>query len=191
MEKICTFSNLLSLSRIVLAPTTTLLMLSGNKYHMLAFLLFVTASITDYFDGYFARKYNEGTTLGMFLDPLADKILIISLFYAFYMLGMLQLWMIIAIALRDIAVTSLRFVAIAQGQTIATSNNAKLKTALQFIAIYFLFTVASSTSGLNPPAVGVAHHTSITYIMTTVVLLTLWTGASYIIKNRKLYGIQR
>ena len=106
---------------------------------LLALLFFVTAAITDAYDGKLARKYDTITKFGIFLDPLADKFLVLSAFYGFMFLPVLsttvKLWMIILISFRDILVTLLRTVMEYKGITMITSKLAKIKTFLQKSAV--------------------------------------------------------
>ena len=107
----------------------------------MALVIFLVASITDAYDGYYARKYNEITTEGKFLDPLADKILVSSAFISFALLGIIDFWMDGIIIFRDLFVTGLRMAMEQKGRTMVTSIIAKLKTSAQMIIITFILVI--------------------------------------------------
>ena len=135
--------NLLTSSRILLVPVF-LYFLFANFSHgkLLALLFFVTAAITDAYDGKIARKHNVVTKFGIFFDPLADKILILSAFYAFMYFPVLsttvKLWMIILISFRDILVTLLRTIMQYKDITMITSKLGKIKTLFQLVTIHLI-----------------------------------------------------
>jgi len=102
-------SNKLTFLRIILAFICIgLILLNNFPSILIAFIIFIIASVTDFFDGYLARKHNIVTDLGKFLDPIADKILIIGVFLAFLQLRMVNAWMVSAIMLREFIVTGMR-----------------------------------------------------------------------------------
>ena len=122
----------------------------------MALLIFIIASITDAYDGYYARKYNEITTEGKFLDPLADKILVSSAFISFALLGIIDFWMVGIIIFRDFFVTGLRIAMEQKGMSMVTSMVAKLKTSAQMtiitlilIALYFSKNFLSKKFGVE------------------------------------------
>lgn len=172
-------SNILSFSRIFFAPITALLVANG-RFFFLPIILFTIASITDFLDGYVARKLNSSTAFGAFIDPLADKILIISMLIAFYSLGAIPLWVVIAITVRDTLITLLRVLTMTQGSALVTSSSAKFKTTLQFILIYFLFLLTFFSHNQ-------IYSTIVNVMVYGIVGFTLWTGASYIIANRHMF----
>ena len=138
--------NLMTLSRILLTPLMIYFMISeSNQNYSLAFIFFVIASITDYFDGKIARKYDIESRFGIFIDPLADKLLIVSAFVSFrfipeiYDSQIVTLWMIGLISFRDVFVTALRILMESKGETMVTSKVAKFKTFFQIVTIIALF----------------------------------------------------
>ena len=126
-------ANKLTILRILLVPLFLFFLLT--RQISLAITAFAFASVTDFIDGYVARKYKQVTTFGKFIDPLADKILTISAFLAFIEMGLLPSWAVFIIITRELAVTALRSLAAAEKEIIAASMLAKLKTVTQIVAI--------------------------------------------------------
>ncbi len=130
--------NKLTLLRVAIVPFLVIVLLARNFtgiHFFWALLLFAVASITDHFDGELARKNNQVTTFGKFLDPLADKILVISVLVCFIELGLADTWCVILIIAREFMVTSIRLVAVDSGVVIAANNWGKTKTVSQIVAI--------------------------------------------------------
>ena len=131
--------NALTIFRVILTPFFVYFLFSSSMYsNLYALIIFILASVTDAFDGYYARKYNIETEFGNFLDPLADKILVSSAFISFYLLDLIELWMVVVILSRDFFITFLRIVMKKNGQSLKTSRIAKSKTAVQLILIIFI-----------------------------------------------------
>jgi CDP-diacylglycerol---glycerol-3-phosphate 3-phosphatidyltransferase len=131
--------NALTLLRIFLVPFLVVVLLTkfdGREYVGLA--IFWLASITDYFDGFFARRQKKITKLGMLLDPIADKLLMSAAFISLVELGLAPAWMIVVIIGREFAVSGLRSIAAQQGVTIAASPLGKWKMISQVVAISIL-----------------------------------------------------
>ena len=129
--------NGLTLIRIFLVPVVVAVLLT--RYDMrIAALIFLVASVTDLLDGYFARKRRQVTTLGVLLDPLADKLLILGAFLPLVQLQIAQAWMVVIIIGREFAVMGLRSIASAQGFTIQASELGKIKMVAQVTAITLL-----------------------------------------------------
>jgi CDP-diacylglycerol--glycerol-3-phosphate 3-phosphatidyltransferase len=161
-----------------------------------ALLLFSIAAITDFLDGYLARKHNLITDFGKLMDPLADKVLMAS---GFVMLcsqestrTLFPAWVVIAILTREFMVTGLRLVAAAEGKVLAAEKLGKHKTIWQIITvIYFLLYLASEDPGLqwlallfkinilSPATLGLA-------LIAITLILTVWSGLGYLWKNRSL-----
>ncbi len=130
--------NILTFFRALAAPFFFVLFLSNNRdLILLAAIIFVLAAITDFFDGYLARKMNVTSEWGAFADPLADKFLTTSVFIAFVIIKIVPLWMVAIILLRDFSTTFLRLVKISN-RKIRTSLTAKFKTSLQMIFIFVI-----------------------------------------------------
>ena len=165
-------------------------MFSSYKYgHLWALGIFIIASITDAYDGYYARKYNEITTEGKFLDPLADKILVSSAFISFALLNIIDFWMVGIIIFRDLFVTGLRMAMEQKGMTMVTSMIAKLKTSAQMGIITFILLILG-LKGLSLawaiPILDIVKTYNIIYVLTlSVTLFTALTGLTYLYSNRK------
>ncbi len=129
----------LTLSRIVLVvPTALFLYLDSDLGRCLSALTFIVASITDYYDGYYARKLNAVSNLGKFLDPVADKILVTSVLILLLQRNIVDPWMIILFIARDTIIGGVRAAAAADGVVIDAQSTGKWKAALQMIAIPLL-----------------------------------------------------
>ena len=156
--------------------------------NLFALLVFIIASITDAYDGYFARKHQMVTPQGMFLDPLADKILVSSAFISFAVLGVVEYWMVTLIIFRDLFVTGLRMAMVKKGLNMETIKIAKAKTGIQITIIIFilLFLVLRGlpTSDINWIIQYISWDIVIYYLMLGVTLFTTLTGISYLYLNR-------
>jgi CDP-diacylglycerol--glycerol-3-phosphate 3-phosphatidyltransferase len=131
--------NMLTLLRILFVPGVVLALgVRERNYDFLATLLFVLASITDYLDGYLARKYKIETVYGKLMDPLADKFLVLCSLIALQDLGRISPFIVMLLACREMGITSLRALASAEGIIMGASGGGKWKTALQMIAIPML-----------------------------------------------------
>ena len=138
-SEIVNLPNSLTLLRIFLVPFLVVVLLTkfyGREYVGLA--IFLLAAITDFLDGFFARRYNRMTRLGALLDPIADKLLMSAAFISLVELGLARAWMIVIIIGREFAVSGLRSIAAQQGVTIAASPLGKGKMISQVIAISLL-----------------------------------------------------
>jgi CDP-diacylglycerol--glycerol-3-phosphate 3-phosphatidyltransferase len=170
-----TTPNILTLGRIATAPLLVyLLLVPGPVAAALAGALFFLATITDILDGYIARNYGSGTTLGKFLDPLADKVVVISVLIM--LAGTPQLprvpaWMVAVIVIREIMVTGLRAIAAAEGVVMAAEELGKYKMVLQSIAIqgllirYTYFHIDFFAAGM--------------FILWIAMGLSVWSGVDY------------
>ncbi|WP_267523487.1 CDP-diacylglycerol--glycerol-3-phosphate 3-phosphatidyltransferase [Campylobacter sp. MG1] len=141
--------NLLASARIILAPILFILLTHSNTLvseygihiswiNYLAALIFTIASITDFFDGYIARSWNQKTILGEILDPLADKMLTLAAFLGLMMMGRVNEILVYFILVREFFITGLRVMIVADGLKIAANMSGKIKTTFQMLAIGFL-----------------------------------------------------
>ena len=132
MQKVYSLPNLLTISRIVVIPVIFMMVyIHATLWQLVAAILFIVASITDYLDGYLARKNSQVTTFGKFLDPLADKILVLSAMISFIELGLCGSLVVVIMIAREFMVTSLRLVAVSgDGTVIAAGMLGKVKTVV-------------------------------------------------------------
>ena len=172
--------NKLTLFRIFLIPVFIIVMLLNipNKY-LIACIIFIVASITDAMDGYIARKYNLVTDFGKFMDPLADKLLVISALTCMIEVNLVPAWMVIIIVARELTVSILRAIAAAEGKVIAASGGGKLKTITQMLSIIVLLIGENLNNGLL---------LNIGFVCILIAtLLTLYSGWEYLYKNKELF----
>ena len=182
--------NVLTLFRIFLTPVFIICLFSEFFGAQLwALVIFIVASITDAYDGYFARKNNMVTDTGQFLDPLADKILVSSAFISFAIMGLIDFWMVILIIFRDLFVTSLRVLLSRKGFIMITSKIAKSKTGVQVGIIIFTL-LFLSLKGFNwvslKTSFSFINEYQLVYYLTMIaVIFTMYTGYTYVQENRK------
>ncbi len=131
--------NSLTLARILLTPVFLVMLFSESPFwKQLSLVIFIVAALTDYYDGYVARKYGYITRWGKFLDPLADKILSSAALFSFVYLGLVDGWMVWIIVVRDFLITGLRSYAEYKDQPIVTSKPAQAKTLGEFVVLYYI-----------------------------------------------------
>ena len=152
--------------------------------------IFILASLTDALDGHIARKYNLITDLGKFLDPLADKLLVISIMLAFINLGRLSAWIVMIVILREFAVSGLRMIAASKGEVVAAKMVGKIKTVTQMIAlIYLLFEpllLKIFGLGFEGYPLEVSAVTIIGDVLIGIcVIMTIVSGVDYLIKGKQ------
>lgn len=165
-------ANKLTILRMLLIPVFLVLIEVKIPFGVyLATLIFILASITDKLDGYIARSRNQVTNLGKFLDPLADKLLIVTALVSLVEMGKLPAWMVMIIIAREFAITGLRAIAASQGIIIAASRWGKLKTTLQIVAIIAAL--------ISIPYYGI--------LIWVAVFITIISGVDYIYKNRAVF----
>jgi len=171
--------NLLTFFRIALIPVLVLLLLSPSELlSILSVVVFSIASITDWLDGYLARKMNIVTNLGKFLDPIADKLLIAAALVMLVGLGRIPGWMVVVIIGREIAVTGLRSIASSEGIIIAASDLGKGKMILQISALIGLL--------LHYQYLGIDFHAVGMMLLWVALALTAWSGFDYFYKFMKV-----
>ena len=185
--------NQLTVARLFLSFVfVALLSIEGEWMKTAALVVFVIAAITDFLDGHIARKHNLITNFGKLMDPLADKVLMCAGFVLLTRLELIPAWMVVMILSREFLVTGLRLLASAEGIVLAAENLGKYKTIMQIVTvIYFLLYLATTDAWLNfikpifdsfylgPDHLGML----LNWIS---LILTLWSGCSYVWKNRKM-----
>ena len=169
-----TTASKITLVRVAFIPAFMVLMyLSGgaaNGWMLGSLAVFIIASLTDFIDGYIARKYNQVSDFGKFLDPLADKLLVISAMTMFCEWGVMPAWALMIVLTREFAVTGLRLVAAPKGTVIAAGKSGKFKTASTMIGLCVMMAFP-----------GVAW---LSWAVTAVIVATtLYSGVEYFIQN--------
>jgi len=203
--------NLLSIIRIVLIPVFLyLIFIPEVGTRIWALVVFCIASLTDLLDGWIARKLGQVTNIGKFLDPLADKVLVISALIAFLFLDpLIPLWMVLIIVARDILITLMRYLAIKRERILRTTRFGKIKTAFQMVSIIIIIMVLIARSTvMDVPAQfdqGIYQEFTSVYeiifsnhsnkwliigpyfLMVIVTILTAISGLRYMITNWSLF----
>lgn len=171
-----TTASKITLIRVAFIPVYMLLMyLSGGQpglWMYLGLAVFIIASLTDYIDGHIARKYNQVSDFGKFLDPLADKLLVIAAMCMFCQWGTFPAWALMIVLTREFAVTGLRLVAVGNGTVIAAGQSGKIKTASTMIGLCVLMAF---------PTVGWLAWV----VLAVIVVTTVYSGVEYFIQNWK------
>ena len=163
--------NKLTVLRIVLIlPFLLVLYLDVPGASYIALAIFIIASLTDLLDGKIARSRNLVTDFGKFMDPLADKLLVMSALLWFVEAGRLPAWAMLVVVAREFAVTALRLIAVERGRVIAAAWSGKIKTASTMVCIVLMFLPI-------PDLVN-------TLCVAVIVVTTLWSGVEYFVKNR-------
>ena len=172
-----TTASKITMVRVVLIPFfIVFLLLSGNgganadTYRWVALGIFVVASLSDFLDGYVARHYNQVTDFGKFLDPLADKLLVIAAMCMFCQWGVFPAWALMIVLTREFAVTGLRLIAVQKGHVIAAGWSGKVKTASTMVGLCVMMALPG-VAVLNWVVIGV------------IVLTTVYSGVEYFIQN--------
>jgi CDP-diacylglycerol--glycerol-3-phosphate 3-phosphatidyltransferase len=174
-EEFWTLANYLTLFRIAAIPLVAILLLSypdpGRWPNFAAAFIFFLGAISDGFDGYLARRRNTVSNMGKLLDPLADKLMVGTALILLIPLGWVSAWIVAVIIGRDLAVTTLRGVAGAQGVVIAANRLGKLKTLAQLSATNLLI--------LHHPYFSIPIHQLGTLLLWVALGLTIWSGVDY------------
>ena len=179
LKNILSHPNGLTLFRIAVVPVIVVLLLFPNRLcTFLAAMLFSAAAITDYLDGFYARRRGMVSTLGKVMDPVADKLLVSSAFIMLTSLGWVPSWMVCIIIGREMAVTGLRNIIAGKGEDVSASMLGKYKTGFQIAAAIPLL-IHYPLFGLNAQAIGKV-------MLWGALVFTLWSGADYFIKFRRL-----
>lgn len=189
--KLMNLPNILTLGRIAAAPVVmVLLMFESKETCFWAALVFSLAAITDWLDGYLARKWQIVTVLGKFLDPLADKLVVMAALIMLIPLDRVPAWAVFVILAREMVVTGLRSIASSEGIVIAASDLGKYKTIFQMVAIvglllhyryYWFFGV--ELGFLYP-----SFHNAGIFFFYVSLILTLWSGIDYLAKFFKVFA---
>ena len=169
-----TTANKLTILRIILVPVFLGVLYAGFPgSNIWALIIFIVASLTDLLDGYIARHYNQITNFGKFMDPLADKILVMSAMCWFVEAHQMPGWALAIVLLREFAVSGMRLVAVEQGKVIAAAWSGKVKTASTMVCLCLM--MLSIPEWLNTACVVV------------IVATTVYSGIEYFIKNKEVF----
>lgn len=172
--------NKLTMLRVLLIPIMIIFLM--KEYYSAAAAVFMAASITDAFDGHIARSRNLITDFGKLMDPLADKLLVVSALVCLVQLGDVQGWMVIVILAREILITGLRGVAASSGKVIAAAKSGKLKTITQMLAVILILLKKFPCWPFT--AMGIKPGTVMLWI---AVFMTVYSGVEYVLKNGEVF----
>lgn len=166
-------ANVLTVSRIFFAGLIAVLLLQQHFWaYVLATVFFTIAALTDYYDGYWARRKKLISDFGKIMDPIADKVLLLTLFGVFAVMGLMAWWMLIVIALREVLVTVDRLILMKAGKVLAAEKAGKVKTVLQIVAVSLLLIyLMTQFNWLMLP---------IQILLWMVVLITVFSGLMYL-----------
>jgi len=182
MVQILTVPNLLTGYRFAVVPILLLCFSvgPGKWLSLTAFFIFLSAALTDLADGYYARKFQSESVLGKLMDPLADKVLVVTPLVMLIPLGLIPAWVSLLIIAREIVITGLRALAACSGIVVAASGLGKIKSILQYTALCILIFPA----GLLPiPFL----HEGGRLVLYLSLVLTLWSGLEYMRRFQKIY----
>ena len=169
-----TTANKLTILRIILVPVFLGVLYAGFPgSNIWALIIFIVASLTDLLDGYIARHYNQITNFGKFMDPLADKILVMSAMCWFVEAHQMPGWALAIVLLREFAVSGMRLVAVEQGKVIAAAWSGKVKTASTMVCLCLM--MLNIPEWLN------------TLCVIVIVATTVYSGIEYFIKNKEVF----
>ena len=168
-------ANKLTMLRVVMIPAFLLVLYLGIPFaNYIALAIFIVASLTDWLDGYIARNYNQTTDFGKFMDPLADKWLVIAAMLWFVEIGQMPAWALLIVVVREFAVSGIRMQAANLGRVIAAGWSGKVKTASTMVCICLMLLPI-------PPVVN-------TVCVAVIVVTTLYSGGEYLIQNKDVFS---
>lgn len=174
--------NKLTLTRILLIPVFVACMETIGTDYYISLIVFAIASFTDFLDGNIARKCGLVTTFGKFMDPLADKLLVLSAFVLLSANGQVPSWITIIILARELAITGFRTIAASKGVILAAGKSGKIKTVTQMMTILIMLTN-------DLPLLGLSFSLG-TCFMYLACVMTIYSGAEYIIKNINVLDLE-
>jgi len=175
LQKLANLPNILTVFRILLIPLLVVLLFDDSPGASLAAALtFFVASVSDFLDGFLARRWGLSTPFGTLMDPLADKLIVAAALIMLAGLDRVPSWMVLIIIGRELAVTALRAVALGRGVVVPADELGKYKTIFQVLALHGLL--------LHFAFLGVDWHTGGMYFLWIALIVGLWSGISYHIK---------
>jgi len=168
-------ANKLTMLRVFMIPAFLLVLYLGIPFaNYIALAIFIVASLTDWLDGYIARNCNQTTDFGKFMDPLADKCLVIAAMLWFVEIGQMPAWALLIVVVREFAVSGIRMQAANLGRVIAAGWSGKVKTASTMVCICLMLLPI-------PPVVN-------TVCVAVIVVTTLYSGGEYLIQNKDVFS---
>ena len=174
-----TTANKITIFRVLMIPVFLVLAYSGQM--IWAFVVFVLASLSDMLDGYVARHYNQLTNFCEFMDPLADKVLVMAAMCFFVESGRMPGWALAIVLLREFAVSGMRLIAVEQGRVIAAAWSGKIKTTATMICLCLMLLFPAPGLGDSAPDL-------LAILCNWVILITtVYSGAEYFYKNRDVF----
>lgn len=172
-------ANKITMIRVFLVPIFMILfMMDNTACHYAALAVFIIASVTDAIDGHVARKYNQTTTFGKFVDPLADKVLTTAAFLILMYYDRMSVWALMIVLVREFMVAGVRLVAAGDGKVVAASMWGKLKTVTQMVAIIVAMLLLPMKSFLGVPSNLISD-----ILIWISVVFTIISGVDYLAKN--------
>lgn len=182
--------NKLTIIRVLLVPVFIILFLISKNdtdvinfgnynisvFRLLSLIIFIIASVTDYFDGVIARKYNLITNFGKLMDPLADKILVVSALMLLSDIKLFSVVFVIIVVIREISISAIRLVALEQGTVVAASKLGKYKTATQMIAVVLFLA--------NVQTINIIFYFFVYFVFYLSEFFVIISFIDYIVKNK-------
>ena len=173
--------NILTIIRVILIPVFVLFYIFDiNDWQLWAGIVFLAASITDFLDGYLARKWNVVSTFGKFVDPIADKLLVLAALLILLDDGIVAMAVVLVLLAREFLISGFRLVAVSKGVIIAADKSGKIKTATQMLAIIIIL--------LSPALFGNIGLTVGIILMYISVALSVYSCIEYLCKNKSVFN---
>lgn len=179
-------ANKLTLLRVIMIPAFLVVLYMNPPFaSVLALFIFILASLTDLLDGHIARKYNQTTDFGKFMDPLADKCLVVAAMLWFVEVRQMPAWALLIVVVREFAVSGLRMQAANLGKVIAAGWSGKVKTAATMVCICIMLVLPDLT--FLAMIGGLIN----TLCVAVIVITTLYSGIEYLMVNRKVFATMK
>ncbi len=181
-------ANKLTMFRFVLLPLFVLAMaIKGQAAKSIALFIFGLAALTDLYDGWIARLHRTETSWGKFMDPIADKLLVISGLIFFVGLNLIPAWTVVLIVVRELGITALRLVALLRGVVISASGEGKIKNSVQMVTVILILILVILKEG-DLPLAGLSLLVKVgpLFLVSITLFLSLFSGANYILRHKEL-----
>ena len=179
-EELSNLPNILTMARVAVIPAVLYFIDNYSPTRsFIATMLYVGASVTDFFDGYLARRRGQVSVLGKFLDPLADKLIVMAALVYLVHTNRAPAWLVVALLTRELGVMGLRSIATTEGLVIAASQGGKTKTALQMVGILFML-VHFKYPLLGLPSMAINYHVVGLYTLYLSLVMSVFSMAEYV-----------